>query len=252
MKNIALLEIGGNYFIGLAKKWMPPVIWNFLYRKLVVRNISDAQCYGMVFQPWLIPTRAHTYQLIQKKTLLRPEALYHLENSLRQALNFDGAVYELGVYKGGSARLIRDALQAAGRGRMFRLFDTFEGMKVANEELGDRHRAGDFSETSLKEVKAFVGEADWIDYRQGWVPETFVGLDDDKIAFAHIDLDLHTPIADAISFIYPRMVRGGMMVFDDYGFPSTPGARKAIDEFFLNRPEPLFVLQTGQAFVVKI
>ena len=42
------------------------------------------------------------------------------------------------------------------------------------------------------------------------------------------------------------------MVFDDYGFPSTPGAKKAIDEFFLNRPESVFVLQTGQALVVKI
>lgn len=135
---------------------------------------------------------------------------------------------------------------------MLRLFDTFEGMKVTNEAQGDRHRAGDFSETSLTEVKAFVGEADWIDYRQGWVPETFVGLADDKVAFAHIDLDLYAPIADAISFIYPRLIKGGMMVFDDYGFPSTPGAKKAIDEFFLNRPESVFVLQTGQALVVKI
>lgn len=252
MKNIALLEVGGNGFIDLGKKWTPPAIWQFLYSKLVIRNIPDAECYGMVFQPWLTPIRAGMYQLVQKKTLLRPEALYHLENSLHQALNFEGAVYELGVYKGGSARLIRDAIQTAEGRRMLRLFDTFEGMKVTNDEQGDRHRAGDFSETSLTEVKAFVGEADWIDYRQGWVPETFVGLNDDKIAFAHIDVDLYAPIADTIRFIYPRLVKGGMMVFDDYGFPSTPGARKAIDEFFFNRPESLFVLQTGQAFVVKI
>lgn len=252
MKNVALLEIGSNSLVDLAKKWTPPIIWSFLYRKLVVRNIPDAFCYGMVYQPWLTPDRAAAHRRVHKNTLLRPEALYHLENALQQALNFDGVVYELGVYKGGSACLLRDALQAAGGGRSLRLFDTFEGMKVTNEKQGDRHRPGDFSETSLAEVKKLIGEADWIDYRQGWVPETFAGLGDDIIAFAHIDLDLYAPIKDAIEFIYPRMVTGGIMVFDDYGFPSPPGARKAIDEFIASRPESLFVLQTGQALVVKI
>ena len=48
------------------------------------------------------------------------------------------------------------------------------------------------------------------------------------------------------------MIPGGMIVFDDYGFPSCPGARRAVDEAFANRPEVPICLPTGQALVVKL
>jgi O-methyltransferase len=41
------------------------------------------------------------------------------------------------------------------------------------------------------------------------------------------------------------------MVFDDYGFPTCPGARKAVDEFFANKPETPIVLDTGQAIAIR-
>ena len=46
------------------------------------------------------------------------------------------------------------------------------------------------------------------------------------------------------------MNRGGLMRFDDYGFATCPGARRAIDEFFADKAEPIIDLPTGQAFVV--
>ena len=39
------------------------------------------------------------------------------------------------------------------------------------------------------------------------------------------------------------------MIFDDYGFPTCPGARQAVDEFFADKREVPFVLPTGQAVV---
>jgi O-methyltransferase len=41
------------------------------------------------------------------------------------------------------------------------------------------------------------------------------------------------------------------MVFDDYGLPSCPGARRAVDEFFARQPEVPLILATGQAVVFK-
>ncbi len=41
-------------------------------------------------------------------------------------------------------------------------------------------------------------------------------------------------------------------MFDDYGFASCPGARRAVDEFFVDKPERPLGLQTGQALVVKL
>jgi O-methyltransferase len=84
------------------------------------------------------------------------------------------------------------------------------------------------------------------------VPETFAGLEDRRFCFAHIDLDLYQGVKDAVAFVYPRMPRGGLIVFDDYGFASCPGARKAVDEFFADKPERPLALSTGQALVAKL
>lgn len=43
---------------------------------------------------------------------------------------------------------------------------------------------------------------------------------------------------------------GGVALQDDYGFPSCPGARLAVDEFCSSERVPL-CLPTGQAVVVK-
>jgi len=45
--------------------------------------------------------------------------------------------------------------------------------------------------------------------------------------------------------------RDAVMLFDDYGFPTCPGARKAVDEFFSDKPEVPFYLPTGQCLVVR-
>jgi len=41
------------------------------------------------------------------------------------------------------------------------------------------------------------------------------------------------------------------MLFDDYGFRSCPGARRAIDEFFESKPESVVLVPTGQALIIR-
>ena len=76
-------------------------------------------------------------------------------------------------------------------------------------------------------------------------------MSDSRVAFAHVDVDVYQSVWDCCEFIYPRLTTGGVMVFDDYGFPTCPGARKAVDEFFANKPETPIILQTGQAIAIR-
>ena len=119
--------------------------------------------------------------------------------------------------------------------------------------LKDWHKQGDFSgHFPLKEaVSAYVGLEKQCVYRKGFIPDTFKGLETSVVAFAHIDVDIYKSITDCLAFIWPRLSVGGFIIFDDYGFPSCPGARAAVDEFFAGKPCFPLCLPTGQALVFK-
>lgn len=67
----------------------------------------------------------------------------------------------------------------------------------------------------------------------------------------YIDVDLYQPILDSLKFFYKRMIPGGIMVFDDYGFTFFPGAKKAVDEFMSDKDDFFIALPSGQAFLIK-
>ena len=172
---------------------------------------------------------------------------------LRSTESVAGEVWELGVYRGGTALLLRnDLARTAGHPATvtLRLFDTFAGMP-ATDAARDVHVAGDFADTSLQEVQALVGDDPFIDWRAGLVPATFAGLDAVALRFVHVDLDIYAPIVATIAFAWPRMGAGAIMVFDDYGFQSCPGARMAVDEFCAAQSIALVPLPSGQAFIIK-
>jgi O-methyltransferase len=234
----------------LVKSLTPPVLWKQIHKTLVVGDIPDAERYQPFYSPWLAPDFVARYRNVSPYTVVSIERCWTLSQMLEQALNVDGDVMEAGVFRGGTARLLKSIMEPR-RDRTLFLFDSFEGMEQVSE-AADRHREGDFADTSLEGVQAVVGVDGRVDFRKGWVPSTFAGLDDRKFCFAHIDLDLYQGILDCLAFVYPRMPGGGVIVLDDYGFPSCPGARKAVEEFFDGKPERPLALMTGQALVVKI
>ena len=50
------------------------------------------------------------------------------------------------------------------------------------------------------------------------IPTRFDEVADRSFCFVHVDVDLFEPTRESIAFFYPRMVPGGVMLFDDYGF----------------------------------
>jgi hypothetical protein len=70
-------------------------------------------------------------------------------------------------------------------------------------------------------------------------------------SFVHIDVDMYEPTRDSIAFFYERTATGGVIICDDYGFSTCPGATRAIEEFMANQPEPIVRAPTGQAIIFK-
>jgi O-methyltransferase len=211
------------------------------------KEIPDSELYKPLFSPWRSAAFTAEYASISPLTLVGEDRCYVLASLATQALRLDGEFWECGVYRGGTAMLLAGRLSTAAT--RLRLFDTFEGMPET-DAARDWHKAGDFSDTSLDAVRSRV-RGDFVHFHKGLIPATFSGLESTRIAFAHVDVDIHSAILACCEFIFPRLCVGGFMVFDDYGSPSCPGARSAVDEFFLERTATPLVLPTGQALVFK-
>jgi hypothetical protein len=184
---------------------------------------------------------------VRHRTLVHDEACYVLYRAAATTAALPGDIAEVGVYRGGTALLLA---RVAGAGTPLHLFDTFTGMPDT-DAAHDMHQPGDFADTSLAAVAALL--APWPDVciHAGHFPETGEAVADRSFRLVHVDVDIRQSVWDCCEFFYLRMVPGGLMIFDDYGWTSTPGARAAVDEFFSARPETPLYLPTGQAIVVR-
>ena len=191
--------------------------------------ILDQDLYTPLFSPWRGGGEFRRYaDLAAPRTLVSLDRCWVLYTLARQCLKLGGGVWECGVYKGGTARMLAQLIadHNLGPGTTLHLFDTFQGMPSTDPDK-DWHAPGDFADTSAEAVSEFVGHPNLVELRPGLVPQTFAGLESAKVCFAHVDVDIYQSVLDCCEFIVPRLKVGGIVVFDDYGFPSCPGARSA-------------------------
>lgn len=176
------------------------------------------------------------------RSLVDEERCHILWQLAHQACALPGRLAEVGVYQGGTAKLL--AHVALPRGKALHLFDTFTGMP-ATDPTRDIHVEGQFADTSLAAVRSFVGGSPLIHFHPGRFPETAGPLTNCQFCLVHVDVDIYQSVRDCCEFFYPRLVPGAFLIFDDYGFASCPGARMAVDEFFTGKAERPLYLSTG-------
>jgi hypothetical protein len=77
--------------------------------------------------------------------------------------------------------------------------------------------------------------AEYVHYYRGWFQDTIPANKDSisEIAILRLDGDLYASIKTCIYGLYDKVVKGGIVIVDDYG--SYDGCRKAIDEFIAEK-----------------
>jgi hypothetical protein len=114
--------------------------------------------------------------------------------------------------------------------RTIHAFDSFEGIPAAGVEDGEQGKKIEFkSVCSLEKVKEYMKsfKVDGIVYHKGWFKDT-VPEYEGKIALLRLDGDLYSSTKVCMEHLYPKLVKGGFLIVDDYNLE---GCRKAIDEF---------------------
>jgi hypothetical protein len=162
-----------------------------------------------------------------------------------------GDTAECGAYRGAASYLICrvNAAQPGGARRHF-VFDSFAGLSPPSGLDGTHWKRGDLA-CGAEEVRRALAEFPGVTLLPGWIPERFGEVAERRFAFVHIDVDLHEPTRDSLAFFYPRMSAGGIILCDDYGFTSCPGATRAVDEYLAGLPEKMISLSCGGGFLIR-
>lgn len=182
---------------------------------------------------------------------------YVIKEYMRSLGRLDGDTAECGIYRGLGSWIIRHYAQQMQRDDLYahHLFDSFEGVSAPTDpdtpQTGVRPwRAGDMA-WNMNDVQQTLSRWHDLRFHRGWIPACFEAATAVRFAFVHIDVDLFEPTLAALKFFHPRLIPGAIIVLDDDGFLTCPGARKAVEEFALTIRERFIRLPTGQAVLVK-
>ncbi len=177
---------------------------------------------------------------------------FMLRELVRQVRDIPGSMAECGCYQGASAWFMANELPDVP----IHLFDSFAGLSEPGERdttAPDVHFSWEGGDMSTPEaiIRSNLQGFDNVSIYKGWIPERFKEVENETFRLVHIDVDLYEPTRDSIGFFYPRMNPGGIMVLDDYGYTSCPGAYRAVNEFMSDKPEYVLHLPTAQGVIFK-
>jgi len=188
---------------------------------------------------------------VQGATVVSPDRLLVIYNIIKKMNQYKDSlkVVEVGVYKGGTAKLMLMAAKEFGDNFELLLFDTFDGLPY-HDKKEDLHVTGQFDDTSFEAVSEFLEDFTTHEIYKGVFPASCPeDVKGKTFDFVHLDVDMYQAYKESLDFFHSRMNTGSMMLFDDYAFPSCPGAKKAIDEFYADKKQRVIQLATNQAIV---
>ena len=162
-----------------------------------------------------------------------------------------GSIIECGTYRGGTLLGMAHLLAQRGLAPAIYGLDSFEGFPEPSDQ--DRRTGGDFApevhkgalgDTSYPDLLARIEGLGWSDHVRlvkGYFEDTLPTLAAERYSLAHIDCDLYQGYITCLEHVYPRMLPGSVIIFDDYRVSEEvyPGADRAVDEFFKDKPEKL-------------
>ncbi len=229
-------------------------------RGQIIPAIPDADLYRgpehflRLFRPWLGKEydNVFTPEIVQN-TMLSRQKLYFLLKLLAQSLPLEGDIFEAGVGSGGSAKIMLNRLMEARSTKRMWLLDTFEGYQKVDARDGSHTQVNQCRCDSKEDVQRFLqNDRVEINLIKGLIPATLAEVKTDTLSFAHIDVNLYEPTLAATEFCLDRLAKGGVLLFDDYSWPATHGARQAIDEVCAQRNvEIICVPESTQAFLIR-
>ena len=161
--------------------------------------------------------------------------LIHLCHYALESQRLEGDIVEFGCFEGDTAKLL-----TAITNKKVWLYDSFQGLPANTESC----TPGAMTAKQDRVLENFRQELLPLPaIHAGWFSDVLPGDLPAKIALAHLDGDLYSSTLQALCLVYDRMVKGGVIMVDDYEEPFFPGPKRAVEAFLRGRPEQVLVLR---------
>ncbi len=231
------IYIGSCMHIEIIKQLDELSFDNYSYDRSLLYNERELLKYDEIFKDLL--------REVKETCNMDNDEKFTLYSSMKAVKGLEGDIAEVGVYKGGSAKILAEM---KGRRDLF-LFDTFEGLPKPKEE--DLVKEGWLNDTSLESVQAYLKKYSGVYFYKGLFPTTASSIMDKDFALVHLDTDMYDCTFEALKFFYPRMVQYGRIISHDYNNPDCPGVKRAFNEYFKDERYKIIDVADTQGMVLK-
>jgi O-methyltransferase len=207
------------------------------------------------YSPWLNDEGfLETFEIVRRNSLVDIYRCFELWQLVGQVSHLYGDLLEVGVWRGGTGCLIAERAQRLGIDAQVFLCDTFSGVVKATHQdpvyVGAEH--ADASAADVELLAATLGLTN-IKILPGVFPDDAGPLiEDHRFRLCHIDVDVYQSAKDTFRWVWDKLVPGGVVIFDDYGFDECAGVTSFVNEE-TKRADVLFVHNlNGHGVLVKL
>lgn len=206
------------------------------------------------YSPWMVDQEfQNIYSVVGSNTLVDVYRCYELWELVKRSSSIPGSVAEIGVWRGGTAAILCSANTYVRPGEKVHLFDTFSGVVKPIEGKDTLYQGGEHADTSVDVVYDLMNKVGISTFQEhvGIFPDETGNMFPNQLRLCHIDVDTYGSAKDCMDFTWPRLSRGGMLVFDDYGFWGCEGVTELLN---LDAPkDSLFIHNlNGHGILMKL
>jgi O-methyltransferase len=166
----------------------------------------------------------------------------------------EGDFVECGVNTGAYSRAVIEYIDFKKTDKAFFLLDTYEGLDPAlitdAEKKAGIEKYLTHYENVYDRVKQTFSEFN-VKIIKGIVPYTLDECKAEKICYLSIDMNTMEPEIAAANYFWNKIVKGGVVILDDYGFPMHINQKIAFDDFARQHGQSILSLPTGQGIIIK-
>lgn len=202
------------------------------------------QAFKRAFDRYENPALHHVLtQLIWRKHVLASAA--------KNCLALEGDYVECGVELGFGVDVVSDYIDFKNTSKTWWLYDTFAGVPTEQLDKGTRPNPAMVDPSQYQKVCDKFKDQPRFHIIQGMVPDSFIKGMPDQIAYLHIDMNNTKAEIGALIALLDRVVIGGHIILDDYGWVAFQSQHHAENLFFNALGLNVIELPTGQGLFVK-